>query len=116
MDYAALRTRQVAPIITKYGTAITLRQFADSFVAATGKNTRTATETSAHGVIQEYKQGTIDGTMVKQGDVMLISADLAAEPKQGDQVDIASVVWQVVSVTSVKPGGVIVLYTLQLRK
>jgi hypothetical protein len=115
--YGNLRTNVVVPALKRYGTAITVRTYADSFVPGTGINTRTPTDTAAFGVIDDYLAREIDGTRVQAGDKRLLTAELAVEPKGGDQVIIGGTTWSVVSCQGVMPAGSpAVLYIVQLRR
>jgi hypothetical protein len=113
-DYAGLRTSTVLPMIQQFGMAITYRRYTDVFAPTTGTNTRTAVDTSAYGVVTEYRLSEIDGTLVQSGDRKVLSANIQ-EPRVGDALVIALLVYQIVGVRAVAPAGVAVLYEIQVR-
>lgn len=116
MDYAALRTGTVVPTIRRYGTAITYKsRTGDVFTASTGVNAPTFTDYASHGIFSSFKVRDVDGTRVKSGDHRLVIADLAVEPKPGDQVVQGSRTLTVVEVIVAQPGGVAALYEVQVR-
>jgi len=71
---------------------------------------------TAYGVITQYKLNDIDGTLIKQGDHLLLCEALNPIPDTAQTATIAGVDWQVVGVSPVAPGGTPIIYKVQMRR
>ena len=107
------------------GQAMTLTQIAaGAYDPDTGTSTPTEAEHPVRGAVFDYSERTIagsataDGTLIQAGDrkVLLSAQGLTVVPAPGWKLTIGAVVWQIVNVKTSDPGGVAVLYTLQVRR
>lgn len=59
-----------------------------------------------------------DGLQIEQGDkkVLISADDLTAAPTLKSKITIAGTVWRVMNIKETSPGGVSILYELQVRK
>ena len=72
--------------------------------------------TSTNAVALDYNNSEIDGTIIKKGDVKLIAEVTATEPETGDTCTVDSVVYRVMNSKPLKPSGISIINTVQLRK
>ncbi|BEN01119.1 hypothetical protein LL394_004801 [Serratia marcescens] len=66
------------------------------------------------GVVTEYKPGEIDGTLIQNGDVLLV-ATYQTEIRIDDRIEIDGKKYRVVHPHPVKPAAVLICYRAQLR-
>ena len=112
-------------LIGDFGQSVVLTNIsAGTHDPVTGAITSQATTTqTVNAVVFEYtlrdsglQYG--DGVQIEQGDkkVLISSADLTAAPTLKSKVTIAGTVWRVMNIKETSPGGVSVIYELQVRK
>lgn len=66
------------------------------------------------GAALDYRLNEIDGTVIQSGDCKLLyKGDL---PLIGMSVTLSGSKWRVIDVMPLQPGGIVVMYELQLRK
>lgn len=111
-------TETAKRLLERFGQEVTLVMRSEgAYNTATGSSVITETSITANGVMLDYKDSEIDGTRVQQGDVRCFMESKAdAIPKSGDLVVIDSINWTLVEPKKLKPGPVLVLYDLQLRR
>lgn len=133
--YINLRDETVIPLIIEFGQTITLTRNGDGgdwvkeFVPDEGRYQWRNTSTSAIvyeppapaettingiGVITNFEDATIDETLVKRGDKLLLTIDLG-EPQINDKFQVGGVTYNYINHETVSPGGTDVLYKIQLR-
>lgn len=67
-------------------------------------------------LIEDYSAHDIDGTLIQASDRRLIVApDIAEAPQPGDVFELASERVTAIRVNPLAPGGVVVLYEVQVR-
>jgi hypothetical protein len=69
---------------------------------------------SGLGAVTPYNIKEIDGTVIQSGDCKFYYEGVA--PEIGMVVTLSGIKWRVVSVSITQPGGIVVMYTCQLRK
>lgn len=107
----------VAAKITAKGQSLTFgRKPVTSFDPGLGKKVTTPTTFTAYGVTTRYRKSEIDGTVIQSGDVGLLLEVSATTPIVGDTVTVNSIIYRVMGIDPVSPGGVDILYKLNLRK
>ena len=114
-DALAVTTRRQ---IEDKGRSITLRLVDAAFDPATGESAPKTTDTQAFGLFTEFDQRQIDGSAIQAGDkLLLIAAEgLSAVPTPNYKVIDGAEVWNVVHVSTVRPGQTMVLYKLRIRR
>ncbi|NJB67500.1 hypothetical protein GGQ74_001140 [Desulfobaculum xiamenense] len=123
MDYAA-EARSVEVDLREAGMPMTLRRLASAaYDPATGRTGATAVEQAGFGLfksrdIQGSGETFIDGSMVRQGDrfVLLGAHSVTTQPEPGDELVAGGTTYTVVNAKAVDPGGVPVLFKLQVRR
>jgi hypothetical protein len=126
MDYTEIAA-DVLAALQEDGMAMTLRRSAGgTFSPATGSYTgATTTDYPAWGLIQSRtmpQSGNtgerFNGMLVQTDDefVLLAASGLTVTPAPGDLLVIAAVVYSIVTLIAVKPGGVVLFYRLLVRK
>lgn len=68
------------------------------------------------GVLTKYSNSSIDGTIIQQGDQLLLVEPSITLPETIQNVEVDSEVFQVVNIETIKPGGTAVLYKVQVRR
>lgn len=118
LDYASIAANAQAAI-ENAGTTVTLtRSTVDSFDPTLGTVVPGADLTATgSGVMTNYSNYNIDGTVIKQGDMkLLIGPELAFAPEVNDIATVDSVAWKIVNVKPITPAGIDCLYICQVRK
>jgi len=122
MNYAATATKAAAAI-RKSGMAMTLRVTTPGvYDPATGTDAGASdADHAACGLLTNPFRGQQESyfanTLVQSGDkVVLMGADVAVRPQAGHRLVIGSDIWNVVAVVPVEPGGVPLLYKVQVRR
>ena len=105
-------------MLSEFGLPIILTRTVEGpYDPNTSSNSQTTTNQTGVGVLLEYADATIDGTLIQRGDrkVLLSSIGVTA-PIPGDRVFFAGATFNIVPpVKAVEPAGVVVLYELQVR-
>jgi len=105
-------------LLTRYGQALTITHYdtSDTYDSATGVAESIPSTQSGYGAIFDYKNSEMDGTLIEKGDkkLLLSAVDITA-PQLTDIVTIAGIDYTIVSINTLSPGGVVVMYTCQLR-
>ncbi len=125
--YTDLRDGVADELITDFGKALTLREEDDAavFDGATGFITSAGTPTdhAVTGIITRFKLGDIDGTMVLRTDFKVLLS--AVSPVTGLPITPPTVnmilidgadQYTIIDVVPLRPGGVDVIYTMQVRQ
>jgi hypothetical protein len=116
--YESLRDGTVSKLITQYGQAVTLKvPSAGTFNAETGGFTAGAEASyTTVGVADAFFKSEKGGSNVKTKrlKVYLSPADLAVEPTTSHRIVVSGVEYDIVSVKPVAPGGIVVLYELDV--
>lgn len=101
------------------GMAMTFsRNVQGAYDPAIGTVTNTTLSYATYGIITEYRNFEIDGTVIKQGDKRIIIGIPAGmpEPIQDDNLIIGGVTWAVKQCNPVMPSGTSIIFKLQIRK
>lgn len=101
-------------LLTQNGQAYTLTR-GGNVVRINGREVHQPVETATvTGVMTEYRPGEIDGTLIQNGDALLV-ATCQAEIRIDDCIDIDGKKYRVVNPNPVKPAAVLICYRVQLR-
>lgn len=116
--YESLRDGTVSKLITQYGQAMKLKvPSAGTFNATTGGFTAGAESSYATiGVTDNFLKAEKGGSNVKtkKQKVYLSPADIAVEPTTSHRIEVGGVEYDIVAVKPINPGGVTVLYELDV--
>jgi hypothetical protein len=109
-------------LLNEFGgtTKVTLKQkSSESFDVATQTNTyvETAGNETAWGIVNQYNVNEIDGTLIESNDLRLVlsAKDITSKPTTDNTVVWQGVSYRVMNVDNKSPGGVDIVYILQLR-
>lgn len=104
--------------IKKYGLVATITKLEARVSTIPWENSgRAAVEESGLGVIGEYSARDYANTSIEMGDVRLfLSPQGISRVRVTDLVSLDSITYKVIDVSVIQPGGVDVLYDVQLRK
>jgi len=124
IDYADLRDNTVAQLMVDFGFDMTLESTREPTIDAnTGAITAAATVTSTTvtGIFRFFSQDEIIRMNILSGDLQcLIGAkkpnDAGIEPDTTMQLVAKGIKYAIVRVTPTQPGGIAVLYRLQIRR
>jgi len=72
------------------------------------------TTVSGLGCALDYSVGEIDGTVIQNGDAKLLYK--GETPEIDMTVTLDGVKWRIVSLNPINPAGILVMYSMQLRK
>jgi hypothetical protein len=126
--YNGMRDSVAGPLLEKYGMPLTLvRVTAGTYDPNTGGITGATTASYAcFGLVDEFKAGEVIGAMIRSGDkkLLLSAKNLTVVPQIGDQFTMPDGTWYIPEgsgsgynpIQTLAPGGVAVMYTLQVRR
>ena len=102
-------------LLQRFGLATTFKRTASAaYDPSTGTSAETTTTLDTTAAVFDYKQGYVDGTLIRQGDRYAILSH-QNEPKQGDKFTWEGADFDVVNVKPLAPSGVKVIYEVQIR-
>lgn len=118
-DYASLAS-DASEMLEEFGQAITVTRpgTGGAYDPETGTVTGGTAQTfPGFGVVLDYQQREIDGTLIQQGDRRVyIAPDIGVTPKTGDTVTLMDgAVVRVMASRPLAPAGVVVLLDVQVR-
>lgn len=114
IDYRRMRNTATR-LLTENGKAYQLTRGGGTIRDQFGKEVTIPTITATvTGVITEYSSREIDGSLIVTGDKKL-SATFETEVRIDDHIDIDGKKWRVMRSNPVKPGNVLISYSIQLR-
>ncbi len=104
-------------MLAKFGQPITLRRQATSGTA--WDPTVTTTDQTIVGVVNQFADITrgasvIDGTLISKDDLE-VSIDATVKPLPSDRLIFGGAEYAVKNISEVNPGGVAIMYKLQVR-
>jgi len=103
-------------LINDFGGPATLRTVTRAYDVASGKTTDTFADNSVIATPPEpFKQGRVDGTVIRAEDLKTLVQGDGLSPKTGDRLVKDGVDYQIVNVFPQSAGTVIAFYELQLR-
>lgn len=115
--YDYTRPRATADrLVTRFGQTGAIRRQTAS--GSENNPTFTPTDHECTLVTEAYKTSEIDGSRVMASDlkVILAKGDLAISPTTEDKLVIGGVPYSIVDVSPLSPGGVVVLWQMQVRR
>lgn len=104
-------------LLAKFGQDMTLQAVtAPGYDPSTGGTSGTPSSETKPGVIFPYKNGltAIEGSLILAGDQQVF-IQLDRAPMPANKLAVGSKVYTVIAVKAIEPGGVAVLYELQVR-
>lgn len=120
MDWTKWQDK-AASMIGNYGADITVRLLTRSGYSAASDTYATIATTDyvIKGLITNYDEADIDGTIIQNGDrrVLIYAKGLPALESSVDEIQIiyGGIAWNPISIVPLKPGGTTILYYLQCR-
>ena len=99
-------------MISKYGQSMTLRSYSSS--GDEWNPSLTETDTAVTGVLGNYNDGLMDGTLIQKDDKYVL-LDSSVNPTEADKIVIDGVVFSIAAVNTINPGGTKVFHKLQVR-
>jgi hypothetical protein len=122
--YTNLRDNTVKPLMDRFGFDMDLKSSrAPEIDPDTGEITTEAADvlTPVTGLFRFYSQDEINGVDIQANDIQALisgkeTSDASLVPDTSMQLIAQGVTYNVVRVTPTQPGGVSVLYRLQIRK
>ena len=114
-DYVAARAT-AARLIANFGQAATIRRVTNGG-SDNWNPTQSTADTAVTCVITDYAHRERDGTSIQARDrkVYVSALDLAITPNPGDKFVHGAMVYDIISVGPLEPGGTVILFELQIR-
>ena len=114
-DYAGMRD-SADELLDEFGQAAAIRRITNGGSDAYAP-TQTTADTAIVCVVTEYANREKDGTRIQAKDrkVLVKAGSLAITPTPSDKFVLGGVVYDIVDVCPLEPGGVVMLYELQVR-
>jgi len=107
--------------IYEEGAPITVRESKTSYNAFTGEASNTDIDYSTYGIFTQYKRQEIDNQLIKRNDFKLIIP--VEDTFDIDSIDLSKLsiiyeneTWHVIDIKSLRPGGINIIHSLQIRK
>jgi hypothetical protein len=118
--YEELRDGTARPLFIEYGLPVLLKCPGEGIYDSVSGLVSEAvdTEYSGYGVVVEYSTKDVDGTIITQADkkLLLILDNPDIAPTVSHTVEIAGHEYEVKNVSTLSPGGVDIMHTIQVRK
>lgn len=124
-QYAKL-ARTAQRLIDRFGNKETINGFVDvpNLAQPNRPGTRTPIVQQANCVFLNYESKMIDGTAIRAGDMKVLCSPLEASMPlnltgtltRTDLQTLAVENWSIVEIKELNPGGIKLLYTIQVRK
>ena len=116
-DYTNI-INSAAKSLEKYGVAATIKKYKINMSTVPWEPSgRDLVETSCRGVIGEYKASDYTNTSIERGDIrFFLPSKGISGLETGDIISIATQDYKVILANLVAPGGVGILYDIQLRR
>ena len=78
----------------------------------------TAVQYTGYGLVKEYKAQEIDGTVIQRGDqkVLVVFEDASIVPATTHNLSTVGNLYAVQNVGALAPAGVVIFFTLQVRR
>lgn len=104
-------------LLKRYGAPMALKRTVEGdYDPSTGSSSSVTQEHAATGVMLEYEQRDVDGSLIQQGDQRVyLSPDLAVTPETGDTLSLNGSLFTVVVSRALAPAGKVVLHDVQVR-
>jgi len=114
-DYTASRST-AARLIANFGQSASIRRLTNGG-SDTWAPTQTPADTTVTCVVTDYAHRERDGTRIQAKDrkVYVSALDLAITPTPGDKFVLGAMVYDIISVGPLEPGGTVILFELQVR-
>lgn len=117
--YARL-ARTAQRLIERFGVKETLTGYTDvpNPTAPNKPPIRTPVVLQANAVFLDIDEKLIDGTLIKQGDmkVLLSCLEVTLPPQFKGTITQGADIWSIEQIKPLNPGGIRLIYTLQVRK
>lgn len=114
INYAQL-ANDVSAVIEEFGATAILRKTSGGATTPWGTETATQTDTEITVVDDNIQNRYIDGTLTtRRARVLLVSVAAGVVPAKADQVQVRGVWHDIEEVLTTAPGGVDLLYELEL--
>jgi hypothetical protein len=116
-NYAKLRDNTVEPMLTRFGKAATLTQPGTSTGDEWDPTPGTPTEYAVTVVETSFTSQEKAGGLVREDDRKFIMSTAGdPDPSLNGTLTVGSTTLQIVNVTPLQPGAVVMMYTLHCRK
>lgn len=102
-------------LLAKYGSTVTLTRAVDTFTPGSGQTARVSTSYQGIGVIESINQTRPTPNSVLTTDKVAWVRISGIEPSSGDSLTVQGTVYQVVSVSIIKPGNTFVIAQCVVR-
>lgn len=103
-------------LITKFGTSATLMREGAPVGPVYNPEPGTQTELSVTVVFDTYRSDEIDGTLIRRDDLKVLMASGDVVPTVEDRLkDASGNTFSIVQIDALKPGGTVLMWTMQCR-
>lgn len=119
-DYAGLRDSVVIPLLRDFG------KLADGVLLFSGAPTGTAYNPQPGADVPQpvkvvqttFEKKDVDGSTIQKDDVKFIISpeNVTMDPELANRITVDGITYQAVNVKPLKPGSVVMLWTVQARK
>jgi hypothetical protein len=114
MDTASLQATGTR-LLTEHGEAISFTIESATFDPDTGAKTSSTSTVAGVGYPSQYRKSDIDGSVIRQGDIRLVTGKLDQRPQVGWLVEVDSVTYRVMDVVPIRASGADIIYLCQIR-
>ena len=115
--YENMRDNVATKLIQKRGDTHTFtRKIRGEYDPLSGSSTDTSKTYTAMAVKTEFSAYERNDSSIQVDDIKLLAEVADTEYNQGDEINIDGANYELIKVTAIKPGPVVVAYKLQARK
>lgn len=117
MTFYAEMAATASELLAEFGQDVTLvREWTGVYDPETGAAATCGMNSYGNGVVLDYNQRDIDGTVIRQGDQRVyLSVDVGVTPQTGDSLLIGGKTWKVMASRTLAPAGTAVIHDCQVR-
>lgn len=91
------------------------REVSSGFDPATGVDSTSTVSFNSSALKTRYNRNEIDGTVIRRGDLNLLTEAVSGEPLIGMTVTVGAKVYRVMDVGVVDPDDTAIIYKVQIR-
>lgn len=118
MSFYDRATATAIRMVEKFGAPVFLVfQESSEYDPETGDTDKKQYTYTGRGVLLDYEARDVDGQSIQATDQRVyIAPNIAVPPSPGNKLEIAGERWEVIVSKPVAPGGITVLYDVQVRR
>ncbi len=105
-----------ARLLSKFGQTVTITySTSETYTIATQTNAKITSTFTGKAVVNQFDTSEVDNESILATDMRMILEQTSRAPEVDNTVTVGSVVYRLLNVTTISPGGTDIVYICQLR-